>query len=284
MTEVKRLIVNADDLGLHSLVNRAIFRAHREGIVTSTTILAGGAAFNEAVSGLTQHPDLGVGLHLCLVEQRPVSAPEKIPSLVDAEGRLFASHAVFIRKYLLRKISLADVRVELEAQAEKAANSGLILTHYDSHQHLHLLPGVASLVVEIGKKFGINRVRISADDAWAGLASTSWKRRLQGRLVSKLAAKRRRQFAQSGLISTDRFVGFSRGGCLFKSDWLGLIPKLHPGVTEIMVHPGENNVTLDSSTGWDYHWEEELEALIDPEIKSLLKEHGVQLINFGDLS
>lgn len=284
MANPRRLIVNADDLGLHPLVNQAVFFAHREGIVTSTTILTGGAAFHEAVEGLKQHPNLGVGLHICLIDQPPVSGQEKIPSLLDSQGRLWKSHSTFVWRYLLGRISLAEVKAEFEAQLEKALNSGLNLTHFDSHQHLHLLPGIASVVAELGEKFGIFRVRIPADDPSVGLRASSRFRSLQSRIVSKLAYNCRCQFESQGWRSSNHFIGFSRGGHLLKRDWLRLIPRLSDGVTEIMVHPGENNIILDSSFGWKYRWEEELAALVDPEVKSLLEKHGVQLIHFGDLS
>jgi len=284
MDEAKRLIVNADDLGLHASVNRAIFRAHREGIVTSSTILVGGTAFNEALSGIKENPELGVGVHLCLVDQFPVSDPVHIPTLVNAEGRFFSTYGLFLRHYLLGKIDLVDVRRELEAQISMAIEGGITPTHLDSHQHLHLLPRISRLVFDLSRKYGIKRIRIPAESAMSGLKADSWKRRFQGKLVSLLAEARRREFGRLGMLMPDHFVGFARGGRMDAPAWRNLIPRLRGGVTEVMVHPGDDNKALTAYSGWDYHWSEELKALTDPEIRSSLEAHGIQLIHYGDIS
>ena len=283
MDEAKRLIINADDLGLHASVNRAIFRAHREGIVTSSTILVGGAAFKEALSALKKYPELGVGIHLCLVDQDPVSDPRCIPTLVNAEGRLIPTYGAFVRKYFLGKINIAHVRQELEIQISTAIDGGISLTHLDSHQHLHLLPRIARLVIELAGKYGINRIRIPAENAPAGLRGVSWKRQIQSKLVSRLAGARRREFVNSGMLVPDYFAGFSQGGRMNGTAWHRLIPRLPNGVTEVMVHPGDDDAALKAHSGWDYHWSEELNALTDHEIRSFLNDHGIQLINYGDL-
>lgn len=281
--EAKRLIVNADDLALHPSVNRAIFRAHREGIVTSTTILAGGAAFSEAVEESKCHPELGIGLHLCLVDQAPVSDPGKIPSLVEPNGRLAANYSVFLRKYAFGKIRTEEIKLELEAQVAKAIDFGLTPTHLDSHQHLHILPGIARQVKEIGRRFGVTRIRIPTEDVHISGSPILSMRGLQGRVVNKLAHFCRKRFMQSGWASPDHFFGFMRSGRMLKQDWRELIPLLLPGITEVMVHPGEDDLTLKSRTGWEYSWEGERSALVDPDVRAMLQEHNIELINFGDL-
>ncbi|TKJ41594.1 hopanoid biosynthesis associated protein HpnK [candidate division LCP-89 bacterium B3_LCP] len=283
MPNAKRLIVNSDDLALHASVNRAIFQAHRGGIVTSTTILAGGKAFSEAVQEIKQIPDLGVGLHLCLVDQQSVADPERISSLVDSGGMLPKSYASFILRYFTGRIRSEHIKAELVAQAAKAVDHGLKLTHFDGHQHLHLLPEIAAITLELGTKFGVQRVRIPQENILPQTGPTPLMRKLQGKLISKLAAKRRNEFVNAGWLTSDHFFGFSRGGCMHLEDWLGLIPSLPAGVTEIMVHPGDDNLNLKSHTGTDYHWAEELAALINPEVKQLLRDHNIELINFGDL-
>lgn len=283
MIKIKRLIVNADDLALHPLVNRAVFRAHREGIVTSATILAGGTAFSDAVNSLKDHPSLGVGIHLCLVDQKPVTDPQKIPSLVNFEGRLWKDYSVFLKRYLSGRINKSEVRIELESQIKKALDRGIQLTHMDSHQHLHILPGLTPIFAEIGRKYGMKKVRIPRESISLPEKSSSKVRNLQGWIVARLAEKSRRVFYQAGLSSTDNFFGFSTGGNMSKETWLKLIPALLPGITEVMVHPGEENSTLKSATGVSYHWVEETAALTDPEILSLLEKEGIQRIHYGDL-
>jgi chitin disaccharide deacetylase len=283
MAVPKRLIVNADDLALHPCVNQAIVKAHREGIVTSTTILAGGSAFFDAVAGVKSCPELGVGVHLCLVDQKPVLDPAKIPSLVDKDGKFPDSYGAFLRGLVLQRFRMSDVRRELEAQITRVLDQGLKVTHLDSHQHLHLLPGISSVVAELGIKMGLRRIRVPSEIVIRGCESPSILRRLQGQIVLGLARKRRREFLRRGLTSPDHFAGFGRGGNFNADNWRALIPQLREGVTEVMVHPGADNSALQSATHWNYHWEQELAALTDPNLKQLIQDHGIQLVNYRDL-
>ncbi|MCX6639819.1 MAG: ChbG/HpnK family deacetylase [bacterium] len=284
MPDQKRIVVNADDLALHPSVNRAICRAHLQGIITSTSILAGGPAFKEAVDSLKALPALGIGIHLCLVDQIPVSPPGMIPSLVDSEGRLHKSHSIFIKNYMLKKIDLGQVRIELNAQVRKVVETGLQPTHIDGHQHLHVLPAIADIVADISQNYGITRVRVPEESFGRYSAPASLARRARGKVLSMLARQARRRFASSGMKSTDHFFGFFTGGRMDKDAWIKLIPALKEGTTEIMVHPGQDDELLQAVTDWGYRWSDELAALCDPEIKSLLLAHGIKLINFGDLS
>ncbi|MFH1861701.1 MAG: ChbG/HpnK family deacetylase [bacterium] len=283
MTPPKLLIVNADDLAIHPAVNRAVFRAHLEGIVRSTTILVGGPAFEAAVKETKQLPELGVGIHLCLVEMRPVALLDAIPSLIDRSQHLPPSYGVFIKKYFSGRIRLEHIARELEAQIQRALDYGLKPTHLDSHQHLHILPGISTLVAELAKKYGIMRIRIPAEDTPIPSVKAGFVRRIQQKLVYKLAQHQRRQYQRAGLWGADHFVGFNCGGNFHLEHWKSLLPVLKGGVTEIMVHPGDDNRALEAEIGSGYHWTEELDALINPGVKSFLLENQVKLIHFGEL-
>ncbi len=283
MPESRRLIVNADDFALHPSVNRAIILAHREGIVTSTTILAGGMALFDAIEELKACPNLGIGVHLCLVDQRPVLNPDEVPSLVDRNGKFCASYPAFIRKYLLGQIRLAQVRREFEAQVARIRDLGLAMTHLDSHQHLHLLPGISAVTAEIARKFAIRCIRIPAEETAAMRGPSSLGRRIQGKIVFRLAQKRRREFARAGFRFPDHFFGFQRGGTLLLDDWLKLVPRLPAGVSEIMVHPGVDTQQLRTDLGWGYHWGEEFQALTHPQLRLLIMQQNIELIHYGNL-
>src|SRR5690606_38377434 len=154
-----RLIVNADDFGLSPGVNRGIVAAHRAGIVTSASIMVTGPAFAHAVALAREHPTLDLGVHLTLTELAPLAPTEAVRSLVDETGR-FAPHAIaFARRYLRGSVSLSEVRDELDAQIRLARAHGLAISHLDSHQHVHALPGVARVVAELAKTHGIRAVR-----------------------------------------------------------------------------------------------------------------------------
>lgn len=225
-----------------------------------------------------------MGIHFCLVDQFPVSSPEKIPSLVDDQGRFHASHQLFSRYYFAGKISLDEVRLELKAQLQFAVDNGLQLTHFDSHQHLHLLPKLAVEIGELAKIFGLNKVRIPIDDERVVKYSGSVKRWVEGLIVRKFASRAREIYSGFGISTTDSFYGFACGGRFNLEMWKALIPQIAEGVTEIMVHPGENDDILRSETKWAYAWQSELEALTHPDVHSLIKQNDIQLVNFGNIS
>jgi predicted glycoside hydrolase/deacetylase ChbG (UPF0249 family) len=217
------------------------------------------------------------------VDQKPVLNPGRIPSLVDENGRFHVAYGTFLRRLVLGRIRLPEVQQELEAQISLVLDHGLNITHLDSHQHLHLLPGISGVIAQIGKRTGIKRVRIPAEVVVPGCESSSRLRQIQGRLIYRLAQSRRRMFRRAGFTSPDHFFGFDCGGRFRLDNWIKLIPQLPEGVSEVMVHPGDNTAALEEMTRWGYLWEEELAALTDPRVRELLDKYKVQLINFGDL-
>jgi hopanoid biosynthesis associated protein HpnK len=274
-----RLIVHADDFGLSEAVNRAVLAAHENGIVTSTSIMAGGAAFAHAVGLAKRCPSLDVGVHLTLTEQRPVA--DSVPSLVDSAGNL-APHATrFAMRYLRGAIALADVRTELAAQIRRAREHGLAPTHLDGHQHVHVLPGIARVVAELARENGIRAVRVPAERPRAYmLKDPSRLKRVAEQLavgalgtLSPLASLRR----------VDRFVGFYFGGRLNELNLRTVLTHLPARATvELMCHPGLDDPASPYGR-WGYSWAAETAALSSPAIRGLLAERGVQLIGYRDV-
>jgi hopanoid biosynthesis associated protein HpnK len=273
-----RLIVHADDFGLSEAVNRAVIAAHENGIVTSTSIMAGGAAFEHAAALARSQPSLDVGVHLTLTEQRPVAA--NVPSLLDRNGELPAHATDLARRRALGKVSMADVRIELEAQIRRVLDAGVTPTHLDGHQHVHVLPGVAQVVLELARAFGIAAVRYPAE-------------RLRGYMLRDPARMKRvtEQLAVAGLSAlsplkalrrSDDFVGFYFGGRLNERNLRTVLERLRPrGTTELMCHPGFDDPK--SRYGhWGYAWAEEAAALASPAIRELLAARGVRLIGYRE--
>jgi predicted glycoside hydrolase/deacetylase ChbG (UPF0249 family) len=156
------LIVNADDYGLTEGVCRAILRGHREGIVTSTSALVIGPAFDRCAPWLADAPDLGVGVHLALVgEDPPLLSASEIPTLVDRSGHLPLSWRRFLPRIAARRIDPADVEREMTAQYERAVAAGIRPTHLDTHQHLHLWPGVGDVLTRLALRWGVPAVRVT---------------------------------------------------------------------------------------------------------------------------
>src|SRR5438094_3191932 len=153
------LIVNGDDLGLTAGINAGIERACRVGILRSASAMGVGPALADAAERVRQLPALGVGLHLTLVGERPACRPEEVRSLVGRDGLLLPGYRAFLRRYLRGGIHPGDVRRELRAQAAAVAALGISLDHLDSHQHLHLLPGLMARALEVAREYGARWVR-----------------------------------------------------------------------------------------------------------------------------
>ena len=158
---MKKLIVNADDFGLHSLINQGIIKGHREGFITSTSIMPSADAYEEAVALAQANPKLGIGIHLTLVGGvKPLLPKDKVASLVDLEGRFLPNYVAFAKRLYTGGIKSSELEAELRAQIERALGSGLNITHIDSHQHTHVLPGMNGLVRMLCNEYNIKRERI----------------------------------------------------------------------------------------------------------------------------
>lgn len=267
------LIVNADDLGLSEKVNQGIALAHTNGIVTSASVIACGAAFDHAVEVARSCPQLDTGIHLTLVEERPLLQPAEIPTLVDEQGRFLKSAAAFVKRYAQGKIEQDDIRKEFRAQIERARETGFQLSHIDSHQHLHMLPQVLAVVLELSKQYGIPALRYPSDaiPLSGGFRQYRNRRLLETLLLKNLCRMQKKRIA---CYVSDFFVGFGIGGRI-SSPWLRALAGRLPqsGVCELMCHPGQDDPG-SRYAHWGYHWQEELEALTDPGIVGLFKQRS----------
>jgi predicted glycoside hydrolase/deacetylase ChbG (UPF0249 family) len=153
-------MLNPDDFGLSPGINRGIIEAHRDGIGTSASLMAVADAFEEAVAFTHEYPDLSFGMHLTLVEGSPVLPPEKVPSLVTADGRFCQSLGIFLVKLLTGQIRMHDVEREFAGQSEKAMDYGIRIDKLDSHMHVHLLPGIFQAVQAVATRFRIKAIRL----------------------------------------------------------------------------------------------------------------------------
>ncbi len=277
------VVINADDFGLHPAVNRGIVRAYREGIVTSTSVMACGDAFEDAVQRLRGCPGLGVGIHLTLVEERPVLAPSRIPSLVDAQGRMPRSYYGFTQRWLSRRIRPSEVRCELEAQIQRVREAGIHPTHLDSHQHVHSLPGVWPMVVELARAYQIPYVRLPRFDTIWGINRSMLEPALRCGM-NWLAYLRLHHRWPAAVQRVDRVLGLSCSGRITSATLQGLLGRnLSSGVNELLVHPGERDEDLYRRYAhWKrFDWSAELSAVMDPQIKALCHNRGVRLTHFG---
>jgi len=287
---MKRLIVNADDFGLATSVNDAIIAAHRYGIVTSTSLLANGRAFGEAVAACRQLPELSVGVHLNLTAEPPLTPAA---TLVNGRGELHLAPLQLWMQILRRQIRIEDIRAEFHAQIAKVFDAGIIPSHLDGHLHVQVLPPVADIVIDLAREFSISNVRAPAEDleislplVWKlnGPSFAAMKRSAIAVAVSSLAGRLRRQLQSAGLCHVDAFRGLAQTGFLNENSLSGILGGLPHGTTELMCHPGYLSAELHK-TGGDLTAERETEvvALTALGTRELLKTRQIRLINFRDL-
>ncbi len=281
---MKRLIVNADDFGLHSAVNHGIIEGYEKGCIRSTSFVAAGAAAEEAAELAREHPGLGVGIHLTLVAERPVLPPSEVPSLLGENGRLLPNHMAFIRRYMIGGVRGEELYAECEAQILRAKEMDIRLTHIDSHQHLHVLPGVVKVVISLAKKYGFTKMRLPAEPyLFTGGYPTSAGRYVAKCGLTSCARMAKCAIRSAGIVTPDSFFGMLAGGHLYTPHFLSILRALPEGVSEIMVHPGKDNRVLDDIYHWAYHWEEELASVTSAEAMKMIDERQIRLISYGEL-
>lgn len=249
----RRLIVNADDFGRTPGINAGIFAAHEEGIVTSATLMVGFDAAVDAAAGLSRHPGLGVGLHVTLTGGRPLLPPERLPSLVDADGRLPRRP-----DDRLAAASPSEVRAEVEAQLERFVElTGRSPTHLDSHHHSHHVPVVREVLVSLAEGRSLPVRGSSAD------------------VVAQLAAR--------GVSTTGLFIDEFFGAGATLETLLRILDELPAGSTELMCHPARVDEELRRDSSYVDEREVELEALTHPDTVAAVERAGIGLIDFGGL-
>ncbi len=276
MLAERMLIVNADDFGLTPGVCEGILRAHDGGIVRSTSALTIGPAYEEWGPRL-RRDGLGVGIHFALVgEDPPALAPGRIPSLVDDEGRFPLDWRSFVARAAVRGVRRREVEAELTAQVERLLDHRIRPDHIDTHQNLHLWPGVASTVVALAERYQIPAIRMTSTRRWS---PTSVGVRL-------LSAHLRRICRRAGLHFPDMTVGLDHAGHLGLGCMERTIDDLaaRPWASaELATHPGADPDPDRARYEWGYEWSAELEALRSPAISDRIERHGLTLGRFSDL-
>ena len=282
---MKQLIVNADDFGLHPLINAGIIKGHQEGFITSTSLMPSAPCWQEAVRLAKKNPRLGIGVHLTLVGGVPSVLPkEQVSSLLDDDGLFLPDYVAFAKRYYSGAVKKAELEAELRAQLERALSCGVNITHIDSHQHTHVLPGINSLVLKLSNEYNIIRVRIPKEGYLFTGGFQTGVGRLIGRSGLSFCADMAALRADSlGLRHPQHFYGMLAGGHLNAQLIANILRQLPEGVSEIMTHPGLDSAALGKAFSWQYHWREELDAYLDAGNKALLRELGIEPVSFAAL-
>ena len=271
------LIVNADDFGLTPGVCAGVLRAHRDGIVSSTTALAVGPAFAANARALVDS-GLPTGAHLAVIgEDPPVLGASEVPSLVDGRGRFPLSWRTFVRRAALGRVDPEDLRRECSAQLDVLHDAGVRPTHVDAHQNLHLWPSVATVVVDLARERDIPAVRLTRTRRWTPTSLG----------VRALSARLERRVRRAGLTVPAASMGLDEAGHLDVDRLVGSIAELDDtGATsaELAAHPGEADDPDRARYRWGYTWPAELEALCSPAARSAVQRSGFALGSFADLA
>ncbi len=288
-----RLILNADDFGLTPGINRAIVELHRAGVITSTTLMATGSAFEDAVALARENPMLGIGCHLVFVDGMPLSHAESIPSLLGADGKCFRpSIHDFAQATLRRTISTTELARETSMQIQRLQRAGIDVTHIDSHKHTHLFPAIAETVLHVARRCGVRAVRYPFEPEWSAAVShdrTPFVRRLQLKLLRRFEPGFRRLIDTSDETTTAGTLGIAATGTLDQNELRELLTTLAARnedglVYELCCHPGHVDIALGAeNTRLRETREAEYRALLAviPEIKQHL--HAPHLIHYGNL-
>jgi predicted glycoside hydrolase/deacetylase ChbG (UPF0249 family) len=271
------LIVNADDYGLTVGVSRAILRAAADGIVTSTSILAVAPGFDRTVRWL-HNADIGVGAHLAVVGEDPaLLSAHEIPTLVDRRGALPRSWRQLLPRVATGRIDPADLRREFSAQIERTASTGVRLTHVDTHQHVHLWPPVAEIVMDVAADVGVSAIRIIRSTARTPVGAT----------VRHLARRLERRCRERGFRFPATATGLDEAGRLRRDRLtaaVGALASAQASSAELATHPGEADDPDLERYRWGYHWAEELDALCSSAARTAVSRAGFRLGTYADLA
>lgn len=278
-----RLVVNADEFGLSEAISRGILAAHRDGIVTSTSVLGHAEDIAGVAAMLREAPTLGVGLHLSLLRGHPIAERNKVKTLLVEGGTFPPGAREILVRWMRGKLDPAEIEREFVAQIERAHDAGLRLDHLDTHHHVGFLPPVGRVIEAVARRFGIAGVRSTGEEPSLGWV-TDLARGALATVVGGLAWLTRRNMGalRHGPVTW----GYAESGRLDEVRILEIVGRLAPGSHELICHPGEAD---DAAEGFGlvptppFRRTRELEALRSPLVRRALASRGVELCRWSDL-
>jgi hopanoid biosynthesis associated protein HpnK len=275
---LKQLIVTADDFGLSVPVNEAVETAHSRGILTATSLMVGAEAAADAVTRARRSPTLAVGLHLVVVDGQPVLPRHEIPDLLDKNGLLTCCLFCAGLRYFFLPAVRRQLAAEIRAQFDAFRRTGLPLDHVNAHHHMHLHPTVLSLILRLGREFGLRAIRVPAEPLFDG-GRLNWQRFL----LSPWLALMRWRIKRAGMVCNDQIYGLSDTGCMDQATLLGILQRIPEGASEVFFHPATQSPADQETGATGYHYQEEYAALVHPQSQQAVRAHGISLVAFRDL-
>lgn len=291
---MRRLIINADDFGLTGGVNRAIVEGHEHGVVTSTTLMANGQAFEDAIALAQSRPRLGVGCHIVLVDGAPVLDETAVRSLLDrgsdssSNPRFREGIARFGALALLGRLDESEIEAEATAQIRKLQTAGVTVTHIDSHKHTHLFPRVLRPLLRAAASCGVRAIRNPFERIQGSQLAASpslWRRWTEVGILRSLAKQFREAVQQAGISTPDGTLAIVATGSLNERLLRLMVENLPDGTWELVCHPGYNDADLQEvRTRLHESREEELRILTSSSTRDLLAANGVEIVSFRELA
>jgi chitin disaccharide deacetylase len=275
------LIVTADDFGLHEAVNEAVQRASRQGILTAASLMMGAVATADAVRRARELPGLRVGLHLVLVDGVPLLPAAQVPLLLDRSGRFSDRMAFDGARYFLSARARRQLEAEIRAQFQAFAATGLVLDHVNAHKHFHLHPTLLTLLLSVGREYGITAVRYPYEPARL-LPGASLTERVAAVALTPWLLLMRHRLRRAGLIHNDQLFGVGCSGAIDEATLIEALRALPPGVTEIYLHPATQSGAAIAPTMSAYRHADELAALLSPRVAALLATSRTPRGGYGD--
>jgi hopanoid biosynthesis associated protein HpnK len=280
---LKAVIINGDDFGFSREVNAAIVRAHREGILTSASLMTTGAARDEAASLAHENPSLDVGLHLVVCKGTSALAPAHLDGIVDSAGRFVENPVLGGMRYFFNRSIRTMLADECRAQIELHLKLIGYLNHIDGHLNFHAHPVLADILIDLAAEYRVPCLRLPREPILATLAlarDNLGRKLLEAVIFKSLSARMRRKMAERGLKTTDCLFGLHQSGNLSEAYVLGVIDHLRDGVTEIYFHPAVDiGATPPSASA-----QREVEILTSPRVRAALEAKRVNLTTFRDLA
>jgi chitin disaccharide deacetylase len=294
---VRRLIINADDFGFTAGVNRAIIEAHTNGVVTSSTLMANGRAFADAVKLAKSVPRLSIGCHVVLIDGEPIVVADKIPSLAGKSSAASSRGQEFrdgLKSFAVRaiagRLSADEIAAEATAQILKIQATGIVVSHIDTHKHTHIFPAVLRPLLRAAAACGVHAVR-NPFGPRLPLKSTQllarpnlWTRYAEVKILRRFASKFGEAVKREGFTTPDGTLGIEVTGTLDETLFQAIARNIPEGTWEFVCHPGYNDADLQAAkTRLRQSRETELRVLTMLAAREILAQEGVELLSYSQL-
>jgi hopanoid biosynthesis associated protein HpnK len=289
---VRRLIINADDFGFTPGVNRAIVETHAHGIVTSTTLMANGPAFREAIQMAKAAPLLSIGCHVVLIDGQPISPTQQVSSLVGRDETRFRDDLkIFAARAILDRFDADQIEAETSAQIRKIQSESIVVSHLDTHKHTHLFPKILRPILRAAAACGVRAIRNPfgprgpLQSRKLLVRPSLWRRTVEMRILNRFANKFRQEVNRHGFATPDGTLGIEVTGALDETLFRAIAETIPEGTWEFVTHPGYNDADLQAAkTRLRDSREAELRTLTLPASREILAQAGIELISYRALT